>query len=139
MTTLPARSEGPSRSARAVSVLLVLVGAALWLALFVGTSVAAARFVEIYRKFKIPDLPMATKITCGAGLFAREYWFLFAPVWFAAMIALARKAARVASNVFDRWPTTFALVSFLCVFLMSAFVIMSLWMPLVITIEVFGQ
>ena len=103
----------------------------MWLGLLFGIGIAGPRFMEIFEEFKNGgNLSLPTRIACGAGLVVRDYWFLFGPLWLVATIVLARKAARVASNVFDRWPTTFALISFLCVFVVSAFVIISLFMPL---------
>ena len=132
MTTLPPKSQGGSTGARVARVVLVLVGTGLWLGLLFGIGIAGPRFMEMFEKFKIGGhLSLPTRIAGGAGLVVRDYWFLFGPLWLVATIVLARKAARVASNVFDRWPTTFALISFLCVCLISAFVIISLFMPLV--------
>ena len=140
MATPPPKSQGPSTGARVASVVLVLVGAALWLGLLFGIGIAGPRFMEIFEKFKIGgNLSLPTRIAGGAGLVVRDYWFLFGLLWLVATIALARKAASVASNVFDRWPTTFALISFLCVCLIFAFVMISLFVPLAHNIEVFGH
>ena len=82
MTTLPSRSEGPSRSARVGAIVLALLGAACWLMILCVLALIVPRFAEIFRKFKIEGgLPWVTHVVCATGLTIRQFWYAFGFGW----------------------------------------------------------
>jgi CDP-diglyceride synthetase len=83
MTTLPARSEGPSRGAQVGAIVLALLGAAGWLIILYVLAFIIPRFAEIYAKFKIPEdaLPVSTQVLCSIGLVVQQFWYLFGFGW----------------------------------------------------------
>ena len=79
MTTLPSRSEGPSRSARVGAIVLALLGAACWLTILFVLGDKVPRFLE---RFKIEnELPTVTKVVCATGLAVRQFWYAFGFGW----------------------------------------------------------
>ena len=80
MTTLPARSEGPPRSARVGAIVLVLLGAVCWLILLGVLAFKVPRFAEIFVKFKA-EVPVATQVLCDLGLIVRQFWYAFGFGW----------------------------------------------------------
>ncbi|HET6441777.1 MAG TPA: hypothetical protein VFH53_05305 [Phycisphaerae bacterium] len=80
MMTLPARSEGPSRSARVGAIVLVLVGAVGWLILLGVLAFTVPRFAEIFEKFKA-ELPVSTRVLCDLGLIVQQFWYAFGFGW----------------------------------------------------------
>ena len=81
MTTLPARSEGPSRGARVGAIVLALLGAACWLMILCVLALIVPRFADIYAKFKIKKLPVPTQILCSISLVVQQFWYLFGLGW----------------------------------------------------------
>jgi len=80
MTTLPAGSEGPSRSARVGAIVLVLLGAVGWLILLGVLAFTVPRFAEILGKFKV-EVPVPTQVLCHLGLIVQQFWYLFGLGW----------------------------------------------------------
>ena len=80
MTTLPARSEGPSRSARVGAIVLVLLGAVGWLILLGVLVFTVPRFAEIFEKFKFA-VPVPTRVLCDLGLIVQQFWYAFGFGW----------------------------------------------------------
>jgi hypothetical protein len=81
MTTLPARSEGPSRNAQVGAIVLALLGAACWLTILFVLGDKVPRFLEIFRKFKVDFLPVPTQVLCDLGLIVQQFWYAFGLGW----------------------------------------------------------
>ena len=132
-TPLP-KSQGPSTGTRVASVVLVLVGAGLWLGLAWLWAFGAGYLNNLYVALKFENiegcLPKATAIAIAAGQAIREYQLAGGLLWVAATLALAVAASHVRSKVLERWPTTFALLSLLCAYLILAAVWVALLLPL---------
>jgi type II secretory pathway component PulF len=80
MTTLPSRSEGPSRSARVGAIVLALLGAAGWLIILCVLALIVPRFAEIFKKFKF-EVPVPTQVLCDLGLIVQKFWYAFGFGW----------------------------------------------------------
>ena len=139
MTTLPARSEGPSRDARVCAIVLVLLGAACWLMILCVFALTVPRFAEIFRAFKIKGLPWVTHVVCDAGLTVRQFWYAFGFGW------LGVTAGAVLWVLRGRWKhralvaSILGGISVLATPVILGAVVMSLFLPLVQLIKQANQ
>jgi type II secretory pathway component PulF len=139
MTTLPARSEAPSRSAQVGAIVLVLLGAVCWLMILCVLAFIVPRFAEIFRAFKIKGLPWVTPVVCDAGLTVRQFWYLFGPVWLALTVSLMLWLAKTRWRGAMTLAAILAGVSVVCTLVVITTVVLGLFLPLKENIHVGGQ
>jgi hypothetical protein len=138
MTTLPARSEAPSRGAQVGAILLVLVGAVGWLMILYVLAFTVPRCAEILGKFKV-EVPVPTQVLCDLGLIVQQFWYAFGFGW------LGVTAGAVLWVLRGRWKHRVLVVSLLggisvlatAVILVA--VVRSLFLPLVQLIQQVNQ
>ena len=127
----PAENQQQGTLARVASALLVVLGSACWFGLGWLWAFGAGYLNKVYVAWNIDDmLPAATATAIAAGQVIAEYWILLTVALGAAAAVMAVRALRVKANVFDRWPTTLALLSLLCTYLLLAAVWVALLLPL---------
>ena len=138
MTTLPARSEGPSRDARVCAIVLVLLGAACWLMILCVFALTVPRFAEIFEKFKF-EVPVPTQVLCDLGLIVQQFWYAFGFGW------LGVTAGTVLWVLRGRWKhralvaSILGGISVLATPVILGAVVMSLFLPLVQLIKQANQ
>jgi len=138
MTTLPARSEGPSRSAQVGAIVLVLLGAVCWLILLGVLAFIVPPFAEIFEKFKF-EVPVPTQVLCDLGLIVQQFWYAFGFGW------LGVTAGTVLWVLRGRWKHRVLVVSILggisvlATTVILVAVVMSLFRPIVILIKQVNQ
>jgi len=136
MTASTSTPEPPSTAARVVSAFLALYGAFFWLVVLFVLVSKVPRFVQIYERFEIRELPTRTILVCTVGLFVARYWYVFGLAWFAATAAVAFGFARCKHGLL--LGGIFLGVSFLATGVVIGVVVIGLFMGLEILIKSTG-
>jgi hypothetical protein len=122
--------QGRSMASRVASASLVVLGAGVWLGLFALMLFVVPEFNRIFETFGM-SLPALTQVVLRAGIAMGRMGWILVLLWFVVTTGVSIWAAASNSRQAVGRAGTFVLVSILVVFVVGAFLMIALMVPMV--------